>query len=82
MDMLNFSSPQSKECEDMLSIVLEQFRKQYPSSTSGDIQTFIIGFRAGWVYYKDNPTFTFKTSNEQNIQEFKPIEHKNLISPS
>jgi hypothetical protein len=34
--------------EKACSEALTEFRKQYPSSTSGDLQTFVIAFKLGW----------------------------------
>lgn len=37
-----------KDLNDLCMEELDKFRKQYPLADSGDIQTFIIGFTAGY----------------------------------
>ncbi len=47
-NVLKYSARQSEECEAAAEQKLGEFTKQYPTTTSGDWQTFIIAFRMGW----------------------------------
>lgn len=46
--ILDYSSPQSPECEAAAITKLNEFKNQYRASTSADWQTFVIAFRMGW----------------------------------
>ena len=82
IDVLDFTSPQSQECENELAKAMDLFRKQYPSVTSGDLQTFILGFRMGWFFNKKNKQIPNHLSNEEpKIQNFPLVELKNPTNP-
>ena len=39
----------SDNMDDKLIGALNEFQREYPNTTSGDLQTFIMGARAGWM---------------------------------
>ncbi len=39
----------SDNMDDKLTEALNEFQREYPNTTSGDLQTFIMGARAGWM---------------------------------
>lgn len=39
----------SDNMNDGLIEALNEFQREYPNTTSGDLQTFIMGARAGWM---------------------------------
>jgi len=39
----------SDNMDDKLIEALTKFQREYPNTTSGDLQTFIMGARAGWM---------------------------------
>ena len=39
----------SDNMDDKLIEALTKFQREYPNTTSGDLQTFMMGARAGWM---------------------------------
>ena len=60
--------------EAVASLGLKAFKKQYPSSTSADYQTFIFGLRVGYVYgHLQGETDQMKANYHPQLDEMDEV---------
>lgn len=61
---------QTSRFNNACKIALIKFQKDYPYSTSADLQTFILGFRAAYLIQE-------KTNNVAGVENFKDFSFFN-----